>query len=101
MRDHRYSENARQLEDDIVSELTTHQQERSMEAEEKQAARLASAGGGLDAIAAGTPLDRVKAIIEKKHTPGHELKKHEAGKKMASMSVRGMRAIEQFLGTKG
>lgn len=101
MTEHRYIENARQLDDDLVDELTTHRQERAVVDEEKQATYEASQSGGLDAIIEGTPMDVVQALINKeKHMVDHELKMHVAKKKMASMLGRGTHAVETFLRTK-
>jgi hypothetical protein len=97
----RYSKNARELDDALVTELTQHRAEAAERAEdEKQANEYC----GLDHIAkGGTPLDQVKAIIEsKKAKPAKKmLEEHAVGKKMAEMLVRGPGLIDTFLGSKG
>ena len=102
MTEHRYLNNAHSFDDGLVAELKEHKEQSALLHEEKRAEREAAEAGGLDAIAAGTPLDKVKAIIEKKKTPAVQvLKEHEAGKKMASMATRGPRAVYAFLDNKG
>jgi len=85
MTDYRYSAHAQQLNDELIAELSAHRSERETLAEEKQASHEVATKGGLEAIAKGTPLDVVKAVIEKKKRPVDQvLKEHEVGKKMAS-----------------
>lgn len=101
MTEHRYLNNAHSFDDGLVAELKEHKEQSALLHEEKRAEREAAEAGGLDAIAAGTPLDKVKAIIEKKTSAAQVLKEHEAGKKMASMATRGPRAVYAFLDNKG
>jgi hypothetical protein len=100
--DHRYLEAAHRFDDELVADLTAHVEEQGQRAEEKRSSTEEERRGGLDAVVKGTPLDQVKAIIEKKKRPSEQLlKEHEVGKKMAGMSVRGIRTVEGFLGSKG
>lgn len=101
--DFRYSDNAQKLDDDLVAELTAHRDAKTAEEMEAKTERDIVRAGGLEQIAGGTPLDQVKAIIEKKkkRPAATLLKEHEAGKKMAEMASRGSRAVDNFLGTKG
>lgn len=102
MTEHRYLNNAYSFDDALTAELKEHKQESALLYEEKRAEREAAEAGGLDAIVAGTPLDKVKAIIEKKKQPtSHVLKEHETAHKMASMAMRGPRAVNAFLVNKG
>lgn len=102
MTEHRYLNNAYSFDDALAADLKEHKAQAALLHEEKRAEREAAEAGGLDQIIEGTPLDKVKAIIEKKKHPAeHVLKKHEAGKKMASMATRGPRAVDAFLSNKG
>lgn len=100
--DFRYNDRAQKLDDDLVAELVAHRDAKTAEEMEAKTERDIVRAGGLEQIAGGTPLDQVKAIIEKKKRPAATLlKEHEAGKKMAEMASRGSRAVDNFLGTKG
>ena len=102
MTEHRYLDHAYSFDDALAAELKEHKTQSALLQEEKRAEREAHEAGGLDAIIEGTPLDKVKAIIEKKRQPSvHVLKQHETAKKMASMATRGPRVVDAFLDNKG
>lgn len=86
MTEHRYLNHAYSFDDSLVAELKEHRDTSVIAQEEKRAEREAARAGGLDAIVAGTPLDQVKAIIEKKKiSPTRLLREYEVGEKMRAM----------------
>jgi len=86
MTEHRYLNHAYSFDDSLAAELKEHRDASVIAQEEKRAEREAARKGGLDAIVGGTPLDQVKAIIEKKKvSPTQLLKEYEVGEKMKAM----------------
>lgn len=96
MREHRYTETAQQLDDELNAELTTHQAEKSAKADSEKE----TPGAGLDRIAKGkTPLDEVRAIIDasRHKSAEEELREHGVRQKLAAAKTRGPRLIEDFI----
>lgn len=102
MTDFRYSANSQQLDKDLLDELTEHREAKLATEHEAQTERDIIRAGGIDEIAKATPLEQVKAIIEKKKkSPELLLKEHAVGKKVAEMAAHSRRAVDDFLGIKG
>jgi hypothetical protein len=102
MRDFRYDDSARRFDEELTEEIMSSRKAAEAKEEERRASLKAERRGGLDAIADGTPLDQVKAVIEAKKRPAAVvLKEHEVGKKMAAMIGDREAAVDRFLGTKG
>lgn len=86
--EYRYLNHAYSFDDNLVAELKEHRDSVTLSEEEKRAERETARRGGLDAIVGGTPLDQVKAIIEKKKvSPAQLLKEYEVGEKMKAMKA--------------
>ena len=98
MREHRYSDTARQLDDELGAELTAHQAEKSARAEAEKDKE--EPGAGLDRIAKGkTPLDEVRALIDSSRhkSAEEELREHAVRQKLAAARDRGPKAVAEFL----
>lgn len=94
---YRYNEHRHKLDEDLMNDL----REASVEAEAKVAASGRDVEpGSLDNVINGTPLDQVRAVIERKKRPAEiALRNHAIGQKMAGMVAERGRRIDAFFNT--
>ena len=100
MNDHRYMDDAHAFDESLVEILSEAARESAVKEAEAESARKDKAGGGLQRIAEGrTPLDEVKAILEKQQgkTAAQEIREYEVRRELRKVASRPKDIVDGFL----